>query len=242
MTGWIVLWTLAREPSAMLLHAATTRDTSGVSALPFAELLSGLCAVVVLLIAAWLTATTALLIVVAAGEAVARSATSGGGRGTTLDGRLAATRAFACRFSPRFTQRLVLTGCGLALGAGLGPGLANTAAMARPESVEEPEAVSSVGVTGLDLPDRTFGSSPGRTFIGPRPTRPAITTVEHGDSLWSLAADLLPASASDADITVAWHELHRVNRDVIGADPDLIFPGATLQVPPFAMPTGKERP
>jgi hypothetical protein len=61
--------------------------------------------------------------------------------------------------------------------------------------------------------------------------------------LWTIAARLLPTAATDADITRAWHQLHRANQSAIGADPDLILPGTRLVVPrPTARPTREEAP
>ncbi len=55
--------------------------------------------------------------------------------------------------------------------------------------------------------------------------------VLRGDSLWSIAAAHLPASATDADINTAWRAWYAANQTVIGADPDVILPGQRL-VPP----------
>ena len=54
-------------------------------------------------------------------------------------------------------------------------------------------------------------------------------TVRSGDSLWSIAAAGLGSDADVADIDAAWRELYAVNRQAIGADPDLIVPGLDLQ-------------
>lgn len=89
-------------------------------------------------------------------------------------------------------------------------------------------------VSGLPLPDRP-GIDEG--------IHPAVSTVStaievrHGDTLWAIAARSLPSGAGVEDIasaTTAWHD---ANRDVIGDDPDLIFPAQQL-VPP----TGKDHP
>ena len=54
-----------------------------------------------------------------------------------------------------------------------------------------------------------------------------------GECLWTIARSHLPGAqrsddAAVADAVAAWH---RVNREVVGADPDLIRPGQRL-VPP----------
>ena len=69
-----------------------------------------------------------------------------------------------------------------------------------------------------------------------RPQTPAAAhgevTVRAGDSLWSLSAAALGAYASDVDIAVEWPRLYQANRAVIGDDPDVLFPGQVLRLPP----------
>lgn len=56
--------------------------------------------------------------------------------------------------------------------------------------------------------------------------------VRRGDTLWDLAARHLGPGAGDAEIAVEWPRWHEVNRDTIGADPDLLLPGQQLRPPP----------
>lgn len=65
-----------------------------------------------------------------------------------------------------------------------------------------------------------------------RPSADATVTVEPGDSLWSIAAAHLPAGADDSRIDATWRQWYQVNKDRIGADPDLIRSGMQLVVPP----------
>lgn len=58
-----------------------------------------------------------------------------------------------------------------------------------------------------------------------------VHTVEAGDSLWSIAASRLPPDAAAADVAAAWPRWYETNRDVLGADPDLIHPGQHLLAP-----------
>lgn len=59
----------------------------------------------------------------------------------------------------------------------------------------------------------------------------AITvTVEPGDSLWSLTADLA-ANEDPRVIAALWPQLYEANRDTLTEDPDLIHPGAELTIP-----------
>ena len=55
--------------------------------------------------------------------------------------------------------------------------------------------------------------------------------VRRGDTLWHLAARALGPSAAAAEIAAEWPRWWRANRDVIGADPDLLVPGTRLRAP-----------
>ncbi len=55
--------------------------------------------------------------------------------------------------------------------------------------------------------------------------------VKPGDSLWSLTAAHLGPFATDPEIAAVWPLWHEANRDVIGEDPSLLFPGQVLRIP-----------
>jgi len=55
--------------------------------------------------------------------------------------------------------------------------------------------------------------------------------VRAGDTLWALAERALPAGADNGAVTARWHRIYRLNRDLIGPDPDLIQPGQRLRLP-----------
>ena len=59
-------------------------------------------------------------------------------------------------------------------------------------------------------------------------------TVVRGDSLWKIARGVLSETVdrpSGEQITRLWKEIYRMNRDVIGDDPNLILPGQTFSIP-----------
>ncbi|MGW2093301.1 hypothetical protein [Promicromonospora sukumoe] len=87
-----------------------------------------------------------------------------------------------------------------------------------------------------------------RSSLVARSSHPDERTVmvEAGDTLWSIAADGLARDAAaragthtvtaadpptDAEIVDAVGRWHQANRDVLGADPDLIRPGTVLRAP-----------
>jgi len=51
--------------------------------------------------------------------------------------------------------------------------------------------------------------------------------VRPGDSLWSIAR----AHPAGDDVDLRWRAIWAANRDVVGADPDLIHPGQALRLP-----------
>ncbi len=78
-------------------------------------------------------------------------------------------------------------------------------------------------------------SSPPKRFSALRGE--GVYVVRRGDCLWTIARDHLRApdgsdEPSPAAIDAYWRRIYRANRSVIGPDPDLIFPGARLSIPP----------
>lgn len=55
--------------------------------------------------------------------------------------------------------------------------------------------------------------------------------VRRGDTLWDIAARHLGPDASAAEVADEWPRWHRVNREVIGPEPDLVLPGQRLRPP-----------
>ena len=118
--------------------------------------------------------------------------------------------------SPRLVRR--------ALFAGTAGALAMTPVHA--DRVMPPSGPAHHDVVGLRLPDRPVAAPPRVT------ADPEAVVVRAGDTLWAIAARALPAGATNAQIARACAQWHAANRDVIGDDPDLIFPTQRL-VPPL---------
>jgi len=64
------------------------------------------------------------------------------------------------------------------------------------------------------------------------PANAGTYQVRRGDCLWTIAARSLGPGAGPAAIEAGWHRWYHANRDVIGADPSLLFPGQRLTPPP----------
>jgi hypothetical protein len=134
-------------------------------------------------------------------------------------------------WAPLRWRRIVIALCGLAVTTPVltGPAFASdgdtsTCAVACPAPV-----------LGLTLPDLPVSRSHHRVEV--RPSRPTDDTpvrtirVRPGDSLWTITATSAPPGTPDAAIAADVSALYATNREVIGPDPDLIYPGTTLTFP-----------
>jgi nucleoid-associated protein YgaU len=63
--------------------------------------------------------------------------------------------------------------------------------------------------------------------------KPSHYAVLPGDTLWDIAGKVLKTDDLRA-IARYWPRIHRENRDVIGADPNLLRPGQVLTLPRIA--------
>lgn len=135
-----------------------------------------------------------------------------------------------------------------ALGVAVTAAPAVAAPVPGPGPTSTTSSVSSASTTGLPLPDRT-ATTPDRPRTGvarqdlPRAgvVRPRTVVVRAGDTLWSIAADLLPGSTADAVVDATWRRLARANAERV-PDPHLIHPGTRLRVPSAAVHTSPVHP
>ncbi|MEO7260559.1 MAG: LysM domain-containing protein [Jatrophihabitantaceae bacterium] len=117
-----------------------------------------------------------------------------------------------------------------------------------PPSAAPPSAMPPLGwPTDPAVP----ATGPGHTAAAPKPaaSKPANprpqesgdrVSVRPGDSLWSIAARRLGAAPTATRIQAEWPRWYAVNRQLIGADPDLLRPGASLLAPrPALLDTGE---
>lgn len=140
--------------------------------------------------------------------------------------------AMDIRLGPRWVR--TLTAAALGMAALQGP------AVAEP-SGEQATPTASVGaLAGLRLPDRAAAMAAQAPAARTGPTQ--AIRVRAGDSLWSIAAAQLPPGASAGDVDAAWRRIAAANTEVLGPDPDLIFPGTALRLPPLDHLLRKERP
>jgi hypothetical protein len=218
------LYALTAEPLRHLV-AILTGTGSGGHPLPLSVVVVALAAAVT-----WLALALVCVSTMAAAATLVRLKPSRWGH---LTYRLA---------GPRWLQRAVLSACGVSLlspvaalatpaagcpepqhtgsdsadaHAGVGAGVLITGSSVPADEAAEPR------LTGLAMPDLPDSGRWGT----------AVHVVRPGDSLWDIAQQGLSAGASEAAISRHVHALHRVNRDVIGSDPDLIYPGTPLVLP-----------
>lgn len=104
--------------------------------------------------------------------------------------------------------------------------------------LDRPGNPSNTGGSRVDLdrPGTTAGGA--RANVSDLLVRPARDRADHsytvvrGDCLWDIAKAHLPAGATDAQIDSEWHRWYAANRSIVGANPDLIYPGQVFTPPP----------
>lgn len=130
---------------------------------------------------------------------------------------------------PHAVRRWVLAACGVTLASGLFTPVHAERGASEPA---RPGAAAAL-LVGLPVPDRATTTTQWLGLLArPREnSAPDAVVVATGDTLWDLAARGLPLTADDAQIERRWGEIYRANREVVGADPDLIRPGQRLLLP-----------
>jgi nucleoid-associated protein YgaU len=171
------------------------------------EALSDVAMTVGALCVAWVVLAVAAALLAALPGSVGRSA-----------------QALARAITPALVHRAIALALGTALSAATVPQApANAALTAGTATTTAP-----AGWPDLPLLDRPASPTP---TPHPAPPRAPAVIVQSGDCLWSIAAKGLPADASDAQIDDEWRRWYAANRAVVGADPDLIYPGQVLTAP-----------
>jgi LysM domain len=227
-------WALAGGPFLRVARPLVEEGPATLHGLPLDQALTGLCATALLGCAAWLLGSASLVALARVAGAFAP--------GSPL---VAGCARAAERTCPGLARCAVVAVLGVTAGTAAAAGaVADTGHVSSPAS-----PVSAL--SGLPLPDRAVGAGPATP--APRAavaSHPREVVVRPGDSLWSIAADLLGRGAGDAEVTAAWHRLHDANRSRVG-DPDLIHPGQRLLVPELSPghpahaprgPRGEEHP
>lgn len=130
-------------------------------------------------------------------------------------------------------RRLVHGAVGLGLAAA--PLAAAAVAPASPASAQAAARPLDLGPLTMErLPDPT-PSAPAAAPAAAPTAAPDKWTVAPGDHLWSIAERRLAAARghqpSDAEVAPYWRALIAANRDRL-PDPDLLFPGQLLRLPP----------
>ncbi|HWV78235.1 MAG TPA: LysM domain-containing protein [Isoptericola sp.] len=109
-------------------------------------------------------------------------------------------------------------------------GAADAAAPPAAPAVEDPDEAAD-DVPGEELAAAPVSRQAAETDAGAVTDDDGTHVVLRGDTLWDIAARSLGGSPTDAEILREVTRWHAENRDVIGADPDLLLPGQILRAP-----------
>ncbi len=216
---------------------------------PAAGLLAVTAAAAVLLAARLVLCSAACFVAVTVGGPPAAA-----GRGAARVAGVAVIARVAVSTSPRALRPALsaLLAGSIAIGVA-GPALA--AAPPQAVAVDGSERAVAVPAAGQGLPSPGWSPLPVPGWRPTAPRRPPVlvqaapavhlvtgagarstapddeVVVRRGDSLWHLAARSLGPSATVAEIAAEWPRWWRANREVVGADPDLLVPGTRLRPP-----------
>lgn len=143
---------------------------------------------------------------------------------------LAADRAvviavLAHLITPSFLRRALFLGAAGAFAIGPIAAVSDTG-----RGAETPApSVTSQSLDGLRLPDRPLGADAAASSVPEAGSR--VVQVNRGDTLWSIASHHLGPGSSASEIKFAVENWYVANRQLIGPDPNLIFPGQQLTPP-----------
>jgi hypothetical protein len=211
-TALLAAWRLTRPG---LADAAGAIGEQGLGLLPLDRALADLAAALLLGCACWLWLVTSYVVLEAA-------------RGCAPLWRQSV-------WLPVGLRRLVLSACGVAVAGALAqPAVAVTPGA---HHRHPHDTVVHSPVAGLPLPERAaITTRPRDSTDSHRLPGPTVVVVAPGDTLWSIAARGLPATAPAAVVARRWRAIYAANRARIGPDPDLIVPGLHLRLPRKDLP------
>ena len=205
-----------------LVRAVAQLRSGGLAEESFDTLLVWLCSCTAACCCVWLWLTTTAVILVVA-------------RGLVAGNRLPRLRG-----CPELLGRALLVACGVAvLGSLAIPANAQAGAGDGGHAAREHSSRSQT-LSGLPLPERTIRDAAPAIRMPEVRVVPVVRSVADesrvrvrvraGDTLWGITAESLGPGATTEAINDRCHELYELNRAVIGADPDLIFPGQYLRI------------
>ncbi len=112
----------------------------------------------------------------------------------------------------------------------------------RPETAPPltPAETAGQGAEPSPLAPPPSSPSPSPPPPEPRPDAQARHRVVAGEHLWGIAAGRADATASAAEVAGYWTRVVAVNRArLVSGDPDLIYPGETVVLPPLVDDDGR---
>lgn len=154
----------------------------------------------------------------------------------------------------RLADALALPAVARLVRAGLGVGMLAASAISPPDAAAPARGTATLAPdpAGTAVLAPSSGTAVMRPLLAepetapdpdahPAPGHPAATTwtVAPGDSLWSIAEEVLADAwgrpPADAEVDPFWRALVEVNRPRLAdpTDPDLVHPGLVLEVPPL---------
>ncbi|MGP5048201.1 LysM peptidoglycan-binding domain-containing protein [Glutamicibacter ardleyensis] len=154
-----------------------------------------------------------------------------------------------CQIAPTLTRRILgsVVGTSLAFAStGLAQAAPSAIAQVSSSQSEELAAFSDDRVAVNAQPNTTVptpGWLPGSLSIpmnrlmgsGKERNRPVpdkeVVIVASGQTLWSIAQQMLHSDGSSAEIAKLWPQIYEMNREVIGEDPNMLQLGLELKLP-----------